>query len=56
MFSLEEVHKNFSVSALLSVMTASLTADFLATAVLGTDSIFQFTITREIPLPALAPS
>ena len=50
MFSLEEVHKNFSVSALLSVMTASLTADFLATAVLGTDSIFQFTITRELPV------
>lgn len=50
MFSLEEVHKNFSVSALLSVMTASLTADFLATAVLGTDSVFQFTITRELPV------
>ena len=50
MFSLEEVHKNFSVSALLSVMTASLTADFLATAVLGTDAIFQFTITRELPV------
>lgn len=50
MFSLEEVHKNFSVSALLSVMTASLTADFLATAVLGTDSIFQFAITRELPV------
>lgn len=50
MFSLEEVHKNFSVSALLSVMTASLTADFLATAVLGTDSIFQFSIIRELPV------
>ena len=50
MFSLEEVHKNFSVSALLSVMTASLTADFLATAVLGTDSVFQFAITRELPV------
>ena len=27
MFSLEEVHKNFSVSVLVSVMSASLTAD-----------------------------
>ena len=35
MFSLEEVHKNFSVSVLLSVMTASLTADFLSSTVLG---------------------
>ena len=45
MFSLEEVHRNFSVSVLLSVMSASLTADFLCTAVLGTDSVFQFTLT-----------
>lgn len=52
MFSLEEVHKNFSVSALLSVMTASLTADFLATAVLGTDSVFQFSIVQELPVSA----
>lgn len=50
MFSMEEVHKNFSVSVLLSVMSASLTADFLCTAVLGTDSVFQFTLARELPL------
>ena len=31
MFSLEEIHKNFSVSVLTSVMTASLTADILST-------------------------
>lgn len=49
MFSLEEVHKNFSVSVLLSVMSASLTADFLCTAVLGTDSVFQFTLTETLP-------
>lgn len=50
MFSMEEVHKNFSVSVLLSVMTASLTADFLCSAVLGTDTVFQFTLVRSLPI------
>lgn len=49
MFSLEEVHKNFSVSVLVSVMTASLTADFMATTVMGVDSVFQFEIIRALP-------
>lgn len=49
MFSLEEVHKNFSVSVLVSVMTASLTADFLASAVTGTDSVFQFAVLEKLP-------
>ncbi len=49
MFSLEEVHRNFSAAVLLSVMSASLTADFLCTAVLGTDSVFQFTLTEALP-------
>jgi len=49
MFSLEEVHKNFSVSVLLSVMTASLTADFLSSGVLGVDSVFQFDIVHALP-------
>lgn len=49
MFSLEEVHKNFSVSVLVSVMTASLTADFMASHVLGLDPVFQFDIGRELP-------
>ena len=30
MFSLEEIHKNFSVSVLVSVMTASITADYIS--------------------------
>lgn len=50
MFSLEEVHKNFSVSVLLSVMTASLTADFLASTVAGTEAVFQFDILKVLPL------
>lgn len=49
MFSLEEIHKNFSVSVLTSVMTASLTADILCTLVLGTDSVFRFDIVKSLP-------
>lgn len=50
MFSLEEIHKNFSVSVLTSVMTASLTADILSTLVLGTSSVFRFDIVGSIPI------
>lgn len=49
MFSLEEVHKNFSVSVLLSVMVSSLTADYLASSVLGLEPVFQFGITEGLP-------
>lgn len=49
MFSLEEVHKNFSVSVLVSVMTASLTADFISSTVIGTESVFQFDIAKVLP-------
>ncbi len=49
MFSLEEIHKNFSVSVLLSVMTASITADYICSVVLGVDSVFQFEILGSLP-------
>ncbi len=49
MFSLEEVHKNFSVSVLVSAMTSALTADFLCSAVTGTDTVFQFDILHVLP-------
>ncbi len=49
MFSLEEIHKNFSVSVLLSVTTASITADFLCSLILGTDSVFRFDIIYPLP-------
>lgn len=49
MFSLEEIHKNFSVSVLTSVMTASITADFLCSMILGVDSIFRFDIIHTLP-------
>ena len=49
MFSLEEIHKNFSVSVLVSVMTASITADYISSRFLGFRSVFQFEITGSIP-------
>lgn len=48
MFSLEEIHKNFSVSVLVSVMTASITADYISSRFLGFDAVFQFDIGAEI--------
>lgn len=50
MFSLEEVHKNFSVSVLMSVMASSLTADFLATTVFGMTPVFTFDIVKPLPI------
>lgn len=49
MFSLEEVHKNFSVSVLLSVMMSSLTADYFASSVMGLEPVFQFGISEGLP-------
>lgn len=49
MFSLEEVHKNFSVSVLLSVMVSSLTADYLASSVMGLSPVFHFGISEGLP-------
>lgn len=49
MFSLEEVHKNFSVSVLMAVMTASLTADYLSSNFLGFTPVFDFDIQGELP-------
>lgn len=49
MFSLEEVHKNFSVSVLMSVMAASLSADYLSSTVFGMKSVFQFDLIHPLP-------
>lgn len=48
MFSLEEIHKNFSVSVLVSVMTASITADYISSQFMGFQSVFQFDIGAEV--------
>ena len=50
LFSLEELHKSFSVEVLLSTMAASVTADFISRNVFGLAPIFSFDITQNIPL------
>ena len=49
MFSLEEIHKGFSVNILISVMTASVTADFISSHIIGIDPVFQFSIEHALP-------
>ena len=49
MFSLEEIHKNFSVSVLVSVMTSSITADYISAQVFGLNPVFQFDIGHVLP-------
>ncbi|WP_066645692.1 ClC family H(+)/Cl(-) exchange transporter [Christensenella timonensis] len=50
LFSLEELHKNFSIEVLLSTMAASVTADFISRNVFGLKPIFSFHLTQNIPL------
>src|SRR5665647_3074698 len=47
-FSLEELHKNFSPPVLMSAMAASLTADFICQHVFGVKPIFNF---HTLPIP-----
>ncbi|MDO4287551.1 MAG: chloride channel protein [Eubacterium sp.] len=52
MFSLEEVHKSFSVSVLFCAMTASVTADFISKLFFGMSTVFNFPVSAGIPLKA----
>lgn len=49
MFAVEEIHKTFSIPILLPVMTASVTADYMASHILGLDPVFHFQITEYLP-------
>jgi H+/Cl- antiporter ClcA len=49
-FALEEIFKYFSPVILLSMMSAAVAADFVSKQVFGTAPIFNFEITKEIPL------
>jgi len=49
-FSLEEVHKNFSPPILMSAMAASLTADLVSTQFFGIKPIFNFESLPLLPL------
>ena len=50
LFSLEELHKNFSVEVLLSAMSASITADFISRNVFGLKPVFDFSAAQMMPL------
>lgn len=49
-FSLEELHKNFSTEILLSTMAASVTADAVATYIFGLSPIYGLSVTARLPL------
>ena len=49
MFAVEEIHKTFSIPILLPVMTASVTADYIASHILGLDPVSRFQITKYLP-------
>lgn len=50
MFALEEIHKNFSSSALISVMCASIAGDFISRNIFGMSPSLQFVIEESMPL------
>ncbi|MBU3127780.1 H(+)/Cl(-) exchange transporter ClcA [Clostridium tagluense] len=50
MFSLEEVHKNFSPLVLLSALAAALSADFVARGFFGLKPVFNFENISVLPL------
>ena len=50
LFSLEELHKNFSIEVLLSAMSASITADFISRNVFGLKPVFDFSAAHMMPL------
>ena len=50
LFSLEELHKDFSTDVLLSTMSASITADFVSRTLCGPDPEFDFPGLGVLPL------
>ncbi len=50
LFAVEEVYKTISPSLLFSVMVSSVSADFLSKLFFGTESVFSFPFTAQIPL------
>lgn len=49
MFAIEEIHKGFSVSLLVCVMTSSVTADYICSHIMGIDPVFQFELEHVLP-------
>ena len=49
-FSLEELHKNFSTEILLSTMAASITSDFVSSYIFGLSPVFGLSVEGKLPL------
>lgn len=49
-FSLEELHKNFSTEVLLSTMAASVTSDFVSSYIFGLSPVFRLSVEGKLPL------
>lgn len=49
MFALEEIHKGFSASILISVMTASVISDYISSHIIGLDPVFRFKLEQALP-------
>ena len=52
MFAIEEVHKHFSISLLIAVMSAALTSDFVLSSILGMNPVFSISIVANMPKQA----
>lgn len=50
LFSLEELHKNFSTEILLATMAASLASDFVSSNIFGLAPVFQIYVPARLPL------
>lgn len=50
LFSLEELHKNFSAGVLITTLSASVAADFVTGNILGVVPVFNFDIEHRLPL------
>ena len=50
MFSLEEIHKNFSSSVLVTTLIATVVADFVSKTVFGLNTVFGFELEKVLPL------
>jgi H+/Cl- antiporter ClcA len=50
MFSLEELHRNFSAEVLLTTMAAAAASDFVAANILGLTPVFGFDVEHGLPL------
>lgn len=49
LFALEEIHKEFTATLILSVMTSSVAADYFVSQVLGVQPVLRLTFVRDLP-------